>query len=97
MPLVAWAPDVDRPHAVYAPALDLSQVTEVEQMVRPTHSVLLSGYLHGPSSAMERARLAIDALGGQIEDSAVRRASGRVHVRPVEVSSIVRGRLPRGF
>lgn len=98
--LAAWTPDVDRPYGVHAPALDRSQVTEVEPLIRPTISVLLSGPAPVQDSAMSRARLVMEALGGEIEDPAVRKASGRVLFKrshPVGVTDVMRGRPPQGF
>jgi hypothetical protein len=98
--LAAWTPSLDRQFGVHAPALARSQVTAVERLIRPTWSVLMSGSASTEESVGDRARTVMTALGGQIEDPEVRRASGRVlmkHSRATEVVARVRGRLPRGF
>lgn len=98
--LAAWTPDVDRPFGIHAPALDRSRVTEVERLIRPTLSVFLDHEQPSGDSYTGRARIVIEALGGEIEDPEVRRASGRVlqkRSQPARVAGVVRGRLPRGF
>lgn len=100
MPLAAWTPDTDRPFGVHAPALDLSQVTEVEELIQQTGSVLLSKAPASSDSPVDRARAAIEALGGEIVDPEARRASGRVivkYARRVDVPRTGSGRPPLGF
>lgn len=100
MLLTAWAPGVDQSFGDHAPALDRSQVTEVERLIQSTCSVFLSGSFPAEGPAVARARAVVEALGGEIDDPEVRRASGRVlmkHARAVDVSGTASGRFPRGF
>lgn len=103
MPLpVAWTPDLEKPAAaVYSSVLDHSQVTETDWgVVKSTVSVLLSSSMGIRESPRAAAREIMAALGGELSDVDVRKASAHQlarHLTSTEPLSQIRGRFPSGF